>query len=55
MWRSTFSAAYTKGGAENLGNARVVDDKFLDIEKEGEACDPIRKVESRADAGKRNG
>ena len=47
------SAAYTKGVASNLGNAQVVYDKFHVIQNVVEACDQIRKAESRSDAGKR--
>ena len=47
------SAAYTKGVASNLGNAQVVYDKFHVIQNVVEACDQVRKVESRSDAGKR--
>ena len=47
------SAAYTKGVSENLGNARVVYDKFHVIQNVVEACDEVRKAESRASAGKR--
>ena len=48
------SAAYTKGVSDNLGNARVVYDKLHVIQNVVEACDQIRKEESRADAGKRD-
>jgi transposase len=48
------SAAYTKGVSDNLGNARVVYDKFHVIQNVVEACDQVRKAESRADAGKRD-
>ena len=48
------SAAYTKGVSDNLGNARVVYDKFHVIQNVVEACDRARKAESRADAGKRD-
>jgi transposase len=47
------SAAYTKGVSTNLGNARVVYDKFNVIQNVVEVCDRIRQAESRADAGKR--
>ena len=47
------SAAYTKGVASNLGNAQVVYDKFHVIQNVVEACDQVRKVESRSDADKR--
>ena len=47
------SAAYTKGVASNLGTAQVVYDKFHVIQNVVEACDQVRKVESRSDAGKR--
>ncbi len=48
------SAAYTKAVSENLGNVRVVYDKFHAIQDVLEACDQVRKAESRADAGKRD-
>ena len=48
------SPAYIKGVSDNLGNAQVVFDKFLVIQNVVEACDQIRKIESRADAGKRD-
>ena len=48
------SAAYIKGVSDNLGNAQVVYDKFHVIQYGVEACDQIRKIESRADAGKRD-
>jgi transposase len=48
------SAAYTKGISDNLGNAQVVYDKFHVIQNVVEACDQVRKAESRADAGKRD-
>ena len=47
------SPAYIKGVSDNLGNAQVVFDKFHVIQYVVEACDQIRKIESRADAGKR--
>ena len=47
------SAAYTKGVASNLGNAQVVYGKFHVIQNVVEACDQVRKAESRSDAGKR--
>ncbi len=40
------SAAYTKGVSYNLGNARVMYDKFHLIQNEVEVCDPVRKAES---------
>jgi transposase len=46
------SAACTKGVSDNLGNARVVYDKFHVIQNVVEACDQVREAESRADAGK---
>ncbi len=46
------SAAYTKGESDNLGKARVVYDKFHVIQNVVEACDQVRKAESRADGGK---
>jgi hypothetical protein len=48
------SAAYIKGVSDNFGNAQVVYDKFHVIQNVVEACDQIRKIESRADAGKRD-
>jgi transposase len=48
------SGAYIKGVAENLGNARVVYDKFHVIQNVVEACDQVRKLESRLDAGMRD-
>jgi transposase len=48
------SAAYAKGVSDNLGNAQVVYDKFHVIQNVVEACDQVRKAESRADAGKRD-
>ena len=48
------SPAYIKGVSDNLGNAQVVFDKFHIIQYVVEACDQIRKIESRADAGKRD-
>ena len=48
------SVAYAKGVSDNLGNARVVYDKFHVIQNVVEACDQVRKAESRADAGKRD-
>ena len=47
------SAAYPKGVSDNLGNAQVVYDKFHVIQNVVEACDQVRKAESRADTGKR--
>jgi transposase len=47
------SAAYAKGVSDNLGKAHVVYDKFHFIQNVVEACDQVRKAESRADAGKR--
>ena len=47
------SPAYIKGVSDNLGNAQVVFDKFHVIQYVVEACDQIRKIESRSDAGKR--
>jgi transposase len=46
--------AYTKGVSNNLWNARVVYDKFHVIQKVEDACNQVRKAESRADAGKRD-
>ena len=48
------SAAYIKGVSDNLGNAQVVYDKFHVIQNVVEACDRVRKVESRSNAGKRD-
>ena len=48
------SPAYIKGVSNNLGTAQVVYDKFHVIQYVVEACDQIRKIESRADAGKRD-
>ncbi len=47
------SAAYIRGVADNLGNAQVVYEKFHVIQSVVEACDQVRKAESRSDAGKR--
>lgn len=41
------SAAYAKGARENFGNATVVFDKFHVIQHVVEACDEVRRVESR--------
>lgn len=41
------SAAYTKGVRENLGNAQVVYDKFHVVQNVVEACNDVRKAESR--------
>jgi hypothetical protein len=46
------SAAYAKGVGENLGNALLAYDKFHVFKNVLEACDEVRKAESRADAGK---
>jgi len=48
------SAAYIKGVSDNLGNAQVVYDKFHVTQYVVEACDQVRKVESRSNAGKRD-
>jgi transposase len=40
--------------SDNFGNAQVVYDKFHAIQYVVEACDRIRRIESRADAGKRD-
>jgi transposase len=48
------SPAYIKGVIDNLGNAQVVYDKFHVIQNVVEACDRVRKVESRSNAGKRD-
>jgi len=47
------SVAYAKGASGNLGNARVVYDKFHVIQNVVGAHDEVRKAESRSDAGKR--
>ena len=44
--------AYTKGVSDNLGNIRVRYDNFHVIQHVVEACDQVRKADSRADAGK---
>ena len=48
------SAAYIKGVSANFGNAQVVYDKFHVIQNVVEACDRVRKLESRSNAGKRD-
>ena len=48
------SPAYIKWVSNNLGNAQVVYDKFHVIQNVVEACDRVRKVESRSNAGKRD-
>ena len=48
------SAAYIKGASDNLGNGQVVYDKIHVIQYVVEACEQIRKIESRADAGRRD-
>ena len=48
------SAAYAKGVSNNLGNAQVVYDKFHVIQNVVEACDQVRKAESRADNGRQD-
>ncbi len=48
------SAAHVSGVSDNFGNAQVVYDKFHVIQYVVEACDQIRKIESRADARKRD-
>ena len=48
------SPAYIKGVSDNLGNAQVVYDKFHVIQNVVEACDRVRKLESRSNAGKRD-
>ncbi len=48
------SAAYVKGVCDNFGNAQVVYDKFHVIQNFMEACDQVRKAESRSNAGKRD-
>ena len=47
------SAAYIKGVSDNFGNAQVVYGQFHVIQNVVEACDRVRKVESRSNAGKR--
>jgi transposase len=47
------SVAYTKVVASNQGKAQVMYDKFQVIQNVVEACDQVRKAESRSDAGKR--
>ena len=47
------SAAYTRGVSDNLGNVRVVYDKFHVIQNVVEVCEQVWKAESRAEAGKR--
>lgn len=42
------SAAYIKGVSDNLGNARVVYDNFHVIQNGVEACDQVRKAETRS-------
>jgi transposase len=46
------SAAYAKGVSDNLGNARVVYDKFHVIQNVVEACDQVGTAESLAKAVK---
>lgn len=41
------SAAYAKGVRENFGNARIVYDKFHMVQNVVEACDKVRRTESR--------
>jgi transposase len=48
------SATYAKGISDNLGSAQVVYDKFHVIQNGVEACDRIRKAESRAGAGEQD-
>ncbi len=48
------NAAYTKRVRGNLGNTRVVYDRFKVIQNVVEACDKVRKAGSRAYAGKRD-
>ena len=47
------SAANTNGVSENLGNARVVYDKFHVIQNVVDACDQVRKPKSRTADGTR--
>ena len=46
--------AHVGGVRDNFGNARVVYYKFHVIQNVVEACDQLRKAESRAEAGKRD-
>ena len=48
------SAPCIKGAGDNLGNTQLVFDKFHVIQHLVEAYDQIQKIESRADAGKRD-
>jgi transposase len=48
------SAAYTNVVSDNLGNSRVVYDKFHAIQSVVAACNFVRNAEIRADAGKRD-
>ena len=47
------SATNTNGVIDILGNTHVVYNKFNVIQCQVSACDPIRQIKSRADAGKR--
>ena len=47
------SGAYIKGVRDHFGNAQIVYDKFHVIQNVVEACDQIRKLESRIDAASR--
>ena len=47
------STAYTTWMSDTFGHAWVVYDKFHFIQNVVEACDQVRKAESRADSGKR--
>ncbi len=47
------SAAYIKGVSDNFGNAQLVYGQYHVIQNIVEACDGVRKVESRSNAGKR--
>ena len=47
------SVTYTKGVSGNLENAQVVNNKFYVIQNVVEACDEVRKGESRSDDEKR--
>ena len=48
------SAAYMNGVSDKFGNAQVMYDKFHVIQNVVEACDQVRKAESRSNARKRN-
>jgi transposase len=48
------SAAYAKGVSDHLGSDQIMYDKFHVIQNLVEACDLVRKAESRTEAGKRD-